>query len=375
MKKIEVVLLSLCAVSPVVAQDTTTVDSAGPMDCQRYSKPYMSTTTDLGATFTPFRIPTAQTLSLTWGLAALDDTGTLVMHADNALWGSTNDGCNWTRLLRKDVPGIFRVTAGPGGVAYAWQDNGATLFRVSLDSAPGGGWTVVAFAGPVRGMHGFGVDPLDPMHVRTAGDEGLIYDSVNGGATWTPNGVAAKPGGFLGYVIAFDRNDLDHAVYGRVTDGGYVTFDGGRSWTQATGLASVPGGGVNFFNAVISPVDGDVVFAMALDLAESSNSAPSRGRHIYASTDGGVSYAPVLDHLSDGVLLSNGPPMESDLTNSSIVRFLSSSSPAFGGTTFYEYDLSTAALTSVTNTSIPRVRVITSSRARPGAIHTGFDFY
>jgi len=375
MKKCLVLLCSMFGAGVAVAQDAPSLGGAGVTGCQRLSKPYMSTTTDLGVTFTPFRVPTARTLSLTWGLAAVDDFGTLVMHADDALWGSQDDGCSWTRIERSDIPGIYRIVAGPAGTAYAWEDNGSSLYRVTLDTTPGGGWSAVSVKTFLTGLHGCGVDPLDAMHVRIAGNEGLVYESFNGGATCAPHGVAAKPGGSLGYVMHFDPNDLNHAVYGRVTDGGYVTFDGGLSWTQSTGLASVPGGGVNFFNAVISPVDGIVVYAMALDITESTNNAPSGGRHIYASTDGGLSYTPVLDHLSDGVFLSNGPLMEADLTDSAIVRFLSSTSPAFGGTTFYEYDLSTATLTAVANTTIPRIRVIASSRARPGAIHAGFDFF
>ena len=76
-------------------------------------------------------------------------------------------------------------------------------------------------------MHGFGVDASNGAHVRTANDEGLIFESFNGGALWSAIGVPASPGGgFLSYVMEFDLNELDHAVFGRSSQGAFVTFDG-----------------------------------------------------------------------------------------------------------------------------------------------------
>ncbi|HSG92059.1 MAG TPA: hypothetical protein VLA56_22785, partial [Pseudomonadales bacterium] len=251
---------------------------AGPSggDCAHMTQHYMSTTTDFGQSFVPVPTPVQRTLSLTWGLAALDDAGTLVMQADDELWGSENDGCSWVQIRAavdtKDArvsagptpaaEGIFRVTAAGQGYAYAWQDNGGRILRVRHGGSVQSRWEVVALRAPISNMKGFGIDPADPMHVRTAGNDGQIFESFDGGASWRTHGVAASRGIPLGYVIAFDAADFDHAVYGRVIEGGYVTFDGGASWTPCNGLASVAGASVNLFNAVISPLDGNTVFAM-----------------------------------------------------------------------------------------------------------------
>lgn len=384
---------------PLSPVSTTELAAMGT-DCARTSTQYMSTTTDLGASFVDFPTARQATLSLTWGLAALDDAGTLVMQADDELWVSENDGCSWAKV--RGIPtrpkagtknysaedtsdptaaplpaadGIFRVVAGDANLAYAWQDNGGRLIRVQRPDTPGARWESVEFRAPTANMHGFGVDANDAFHVRTAGNDGQIFESFDGGASWHARGIPASRSNFLGYVVAFDPNDLDHVVYGRVTDGGFVTFDGGRSWTQSTGLTSTLGGSVNLFNAVISPVDGNTVFAMAIDLAETSAGAPSNGRHIYASTDGGASFAPVLDHLSEGVLLSNGPVMLADPLVAGRLLFLSSSKPVFGGTTFYEYDLDSDSMKSVHNDTIPPIRVLAHSRVNPGALHAGFDWF
>jgi photosystem II stability/assembly factor-like uncharacterized protein len=327
----------------------------------------MSSTTDGGSTFTTFRLPTQRNFSLTWGIASLDSDGTLVMQADDALYGSENDGCRWTKIGSEAV-GIYRVAAGPQGHAYAWQDNGGAIYQVTHGDTPNNRWSSSYRKSPINGMKGFAVDPNDPLHVRTASDPGQIYDSVDGGLTWRAIGVPAMPGGVLGYVTSFDPNDLDHVVYGRVTDGGYVTFDGGQTWTKAKGLAAIVGSPVNFFNAVISPADGNTVFAVVLDRSNGTE------RRVYSSIDGGLTYTPRLNDGVNGVYLTNSTVMKADHDDPNLLRFVFSSSPVFGGTFFYEYDLGSDTVTTTPNASLPRVREIEPSRASPGKLHVGFDF-
>jgi hypothetical protein len=344
--------------------------------CPRMTKPFMSTTFDSGATFIPFNRTTARRPVITTGLAGLDDKGALVVHAGDSFWGSMDDGCTWVEIHssvvgngipgsgRGDAHGIFRVVAGPDGYAYGWEDNGDELYQIR-HIPPGARWTKVRLAAaPLPNMHGFAVDAADPMRIRAAGDDAQIYESLDGGTSWIDHGVPARHDHYRGYVVAFDANDLDHAVYGRVY-GAYVTFDGGQSWLRSVGLTSDPRNRVNLFNAVISPVDGNTVFAMGLEIETGA-------RHIYASTDGGRVYRPVADHGSDGVYLTNGPFMMCDPYDSDVVRFLFSPSPAFGATRFFTLDLS-GGISTIYNHTTPEIRVMMHSRCRRGAIHVGFD--
>jgi hypothetical protein len=130
---------------------------------------------------------------------------------------------------------------------------------------------------------------------------------------------------------------------------------------------------VNSFTAVISPVDGNTVYARAIDLEESEAGDPSRGRHVYLSTDGGVSFVPVIDDVGDGAWLPNQPLMVADQYDADILNLVLSQSPLFGGTYFYRYDRSTDTVQTTNNRNIPVVRSITFSLADPERMIVGFQ--
>lgn len=347
--------------------------------CRHVTKTFMSTTIDSGATFIPFGPVAARNRTSAHGLAALDDEGTLVAHAGGSFWGSENDGCTWVEIHtrttgdlvsrggREDAHANFRVSAGPHGYAYGWEISGEELFQILYRPSGGVRWSKVRGVAPIPNMRGFVVDATDPLRIRTGRADGQIYESLDGGTSWVTVGGPAGPARWHGYFVAFDANSLDHAVWGCVHEGGFVTFDGGQTWMRSQGLTSVPGGRVNLFKAVISPVDGNTVFAMGLELETGA-------RHIYASTDGGRTYHAAVDHGSDGVYLTNGPFMMCDPWDSGVLRFLFSPSPGFGATRFFAYDLDRDELSTVYKTGIPKVRVMAHSRLRPGAIHVGFEY-
>jgi len=180
---------------------------------------------------------------------------------------------------------------------------------------------------------------------------GPSREPLVGGAGWTPIGEPANPEAVVSYFAAFDPNDLDHVVFGQPLDGGYVTFDGGESWDRSLFISEPTGQGsgtppgqasdrLNFFIAVVSPVDGNVVYGRAIDLEQSEAGDPTFGRHVYVSDDGGRSFVPVIDDV-DGVPLPTQPLMVADRYDSNKLFLVRSGRPQFGGTTFYNYDRST----------------------------------
>lgn len=365
--------------------------------CQGIFEPYVSITYDSLTTFVPYTGPATPANSFfTWGLTALDVPNVVVAQAEGQIWASTDDGCSWTSIALTDqTGGLYRIEAGPLGYAYAWLDNGtgsgpdAGIYQIHYTPGAVPNFDVQFRPAPVSAMHGFGIDPLNPHHVRTSAEDGQLRDSTDGGLTWQRIGTSATTSTVLAYVTEFDPNDLDHVIFGRVTDGAFVTFDGGINWTQSDGLRSIPTRGNNFFSATISPVDGNVVFGMGIDLGETGlpgdpPAPPSNGKHIYASTDGGLTFTPVLSRGTgggepgEGVYMQNGPVMKSDWENPTKFYYLFGTSCSIGGTYFYGYDLTTGVLeTSVrdeNNGCIPTPRQFEWSRTNPDALLMGFEY-
>lgn len=349
-----------------------TLPSLAQKPCPNVRVPYVSASEDGGRTFLTYRGRPPMSYFLTWGLAAAGSPGLVYMNAADSFWVSEDDGCNWTQL-DTTTSGLIRVVSGPGVIAYGWpQNGGSVLYQLGPSSKGTIPYAANPRSAPESSLQGFGVDATNDQHVRTIGRYGQIYDSTDGGFSWRAIGNPVPAGGsILPYFGSFDAQNLDHAVYGRALEGGYVTFDGGATWTKSSGLST---GNVNFFNGVISPVDGNVVFGMGLDFVESNAGAPSDGRHIYASLDGGLTYTPVLDHGTAGVVLQNGPLMVADDTNADVLNFVFSVRPVFGGTTFYRYDLGTGSLTLTPNPSINTVRSMTFSKIDPAKMLAGFEF-
>ncbi|MBF8190193.1 hypothetical protein ITP53_31600 [Nonomuraea sp. K274] len=219
-------------------------------------------------------------------------------------------------------------------------------------------------------MAGLGTDRLNGDHLRVSDGDGRLYDSVDGGRTWRPIGVPAWEESDLltVYTAAFDPYDLDHVVLGGSRTGARVTFDGGRTWTAPTGL-SVDGTRANVFSAAISPAAPQVVYAMALDLAELNAGAPSGGRHIYRSDDGGRHFTPVVDQ-GDGITIPNGPLLAAHPKKPGVLYFVWGTGWASTGTDIYKYDAQRGGVT-IAHNAYDRVNSITFNPANPKVMYLG----
>ncbi len=268
---------------------------------------------------------------VTMGLKNLDVPGFMLMESGGNLIASKNEGCSWSIVATlgfDEWP--LNIAPAPGGGAYAFGVNRETLYRVDY---VGQRFQATRLRAPVGSILGLGADPFDARHVRLSSDRGQIYDSTDGGVSWSPIGVA-PPAGSLTYRMAFDPNNLDHAVFGAARDGGWVTFDGGQHWASCLGLSETEGP-VNLFNAVISPVNSDYVWVMALDLDQADGGHPSGGKHFYLSTDGGQTFEPKVDNGPD-VTITNGPEMTCHPTRPTTLAWAWGS--RFSGMYVYQYD-------------------------------------
>jgi hypothetical protein len=314
-------------------------------------------TLDEGRTLAPSAVPLTP-VSYTWGVISMldDDQTLLAWHRDDLLI-STDAGCAWR--VAAHIPGADfppTLTAAPGGRAYAWSEN--RMFFVRYDAR--GARTLKQ---PIEFM-GVGVDANNGEHVRAGGVDGSIWETQDGGESWTHVGALTGAPGY--YRFAFDPHDLDHIVAGALSNGAYVSRDGGKNWTRATGISTRM---ANVFQLVISPLDGNRVWAMGIDLENEGGDA--HGRHIYLSDDGGATFTPVVDE-APGVKLINGPTMAAHPTNRDVLYFIFGTYFQGYGTDVFRYDHATRQLT-LTHNEQQGVNAIAFSRRDPAVMYLGLE--
>ena len=305
-------------------------------------------TLDEGTTLAPTQ-GTLSGIAYTYGLAALDIPNTLLAEHKGDLLRSEDAGCSWTKIGTL-AGGLFRITPGHGGLAYAWVENGAGFYRIE-NGAP------TLLSTPAQNIVGLGVDPIDGKHLRVGDSTGAVHDSADGGATWTKQSTVPAQGLFLGYRFAFDPADLDHILFGQSTGGAWVTTDG-AAWKQSTGL----GASANTFSIVVSPVDSNLVWAESLELGPDT-------RHLYRSTDGGASFDAVVTESAE-VTLINGTLLAPHAANPDILYFVFGTSFQNYGTDLYRYDHATATVTK-THNSYDEISSIAPSPADPSILYLG----
>ncbi|MGA7617569.1 MAG: dispase autolysis-inducing protein [Thermoanaerobaculia bacterium] len=295
--------------------------------------PAVTFSRDRGATVAE-RSETLGGIGYTFGLAVLERPNQLMAVYENVVYRSEDAGCNWSAVAALD-PSTFPpfLLAAPEGLLYAWSPNRQTLIRIERDR-------LMTLKSPAESIVGLGVDAAGEL--RLGGSDGALWKSTDSGSSWDPAGRLDPPGGWV-YEFTFDPQNPDHILAACAVSGAWTSEDGGRTWTEASGL-SKSGGSVNIFRGVISPADPNRVWVEGIDLAESDAGAPSEGRHIYLSSDGGKTFTPVVDQ-SAGVVLVNGPVMAADPLNPDRLLFVFGTYYQQYGTDLFEYDAEAATLT------------------------------
>ncbi len=327
-----------------VETDTTDTDVfAGPA-CTSGST-FVSWTRDGGVTVAPVtQGPSINTY--TWSIAIADDApDVLIAEHGGTLWRSTDAGCTFTSL-GTITSTLWDLHAIGGGEVWGHVENGTDVLHLSGD-------VIEESAGPVEtsllGM------TVDHGRVIVGTSSATLYERSNN--NW--NSLGGPPNGGNAYDWAFDPKDADRAVVGLMSDGLWWTHDG-TTWHAATGI-STP---TNIFSVAWSPVDADVVWAEGLDIDEMDAGAPSQGRHIWRSTDGGQSFTAVVANSAE-VTLTNGLPMTPDPVDAGVVWFEFGTSFQGEGTWVYRYDHGTGAVTRAHQPTWDEFRALVFSPADP----------
>ncbi|MFF0437625.1 WD40/YVTN/BNR-like repeat-containing protein [Streptomyces sp. NPDC004327] len=317
-------------------------------------------TTDDGASLTATS-GTLKPISYTHGLVALGTANTLLATRNDEIQRSTDAGCSWTHVANLGS-GSPTLTAGVGSRAFAWEPSGSTLARID-------GTTVTRLTSPVTDIVGLGTDPADAGHVRLAGNDGKLYDSRDGGATWTAVGTPAFPAGTGVYSVAFDPKNPDHAVAGAMVLGGAVTTDGGATWTASTGLTA--GTSANLFRTAVSPANPSVVYGIGIDLAEAVPGSGNEGRHLYRSTDGGRTFAKIVDDTAEHKL-TNSTLLAPSPVDPAVLYFEYGTYFQGYGTDLLRHDAGTGLVTK-THNAYDGIDAIAFNPARPSVMYLGVE--
>jgi photosystem II stability/assembly factor-like uncharacterized protein len=310
-----------------------------------------------GLTLAP-RAESGRPIAYTYGLASMiDEPDTLVAwHGDDLLL-STDAGCSWRVAATMggwDFPPALEPARG--GRVYAWSEN--RLFFARYDARG-----LRQLKQPVEFV-GLTADAKDGERLRAGGNDGTIWETTDGGESWTYVGRLPAAPGY--YRFAFNPHNLDHVVAGTIAHGAYASRDGGRTWVQSTGIGK---GSANVFQLLFAPADPNRVWAMGLDLEQLGGDA--HGRHIYVSDDGGVTFRPVVDE-APGVKLINGPVMAAHPTNRDVLYFVFGTHLFDYGTDLFRLDLATNALT-MTHSNLDDVNAIAFSRKDPTVMYLGIE--
>lgn len=284
--------------------------------------PAVTFSRDGGVTVAP-RVMPLHGIGYTYGLAVLDGGQTLLSAHNDLVSLSRDAGCTWDAVGQVTGPDLFppSITAAPAGRAYIWSDNREILARYANGS--------LTALKPPAAIVGLGADA---GRVRIAGGDSALWTSLDGGDSWQRTGTGLPGAPAIVYRGAFDPANLDHALVGTASTGAFVTFDGGGNWQSATGI----GNGFNVFSIVVSPADPNVVWAMAIRLADSS-------RHIYLSRDGGRTFAAAVD-AGNGVTLTNGVVMAAHPVDPDVLYFVFGTFFQDYGTDLFRYDAASRAL-------------------------------
>lgn len=250
---------------------------------------------------------------------------TLYAGIDGGLYKSTNGGTSWTLVMPRSIYALAINPTNPA-IVYAGASDG--MYKSTNE---GSSWEAVNSGLSVRYMRTLAIDPAHTGTVY-AGTSGGVFKSINSGTSWS----VASSGIVEATIAALAIDPATSQILYAGTSGGGISksTDGGKSWGIAntgltnfwvTALAVDPSTPTTLFagthNGVFKSTDGGAgwaalgpeslgltldVTSLAIDPASLTTIYASGRREfvsitrgVYVSTNGGASWSPFNDGLTN----------------------------------------------------------------------------
>lgn len=206
---------------------------------------------------------------------------------------STDAGCSWSEVGTAPIGRPMLASSG-GDVVYAWGFFENTIYRVDANASDAServkAFSVDFYSDP--GLQLLAVSAENNNRLLAQDRVSRFHLSEDGGATWTAVGVSPNPGSYP--YLADASGDLSHIVIGDRRNGAWVSYDMGANWSQASITSDTYNGSeINIFQAKFTENE-NVVWALGLNMDEVADSGSTRGRYIYRSDDGGLTFQPAV---------------------------------------------------------------------------------
>jgi len=226
----------------------------------------------------------------------------------DGIYRSRDGGRTWQHVGLKDSERFSRIVVNPAdpNLVYAaamGHEWGASEERGVFRSNDGGDtWTRILYVNPTTGASDIALDPRDPnvvyagmydylrqpWHFRSGGPGSGLFESTDGGRSWTKltdpgrrNGLEGLGTiGRIGIAISPGRPDVVYALIEAESGNAlWRSDDGGRGWTKMNATPEVTARPFYFSTVVVDPSDENRVYSLA--------------RSLYLSTNGGRDFTEI----------------------------------------------------------------------------------